>query len=213
MPLVLNALTTLEIIKEELRITVTDNDSLLERYINAASEFIIKYIDRDLIRKVYEGERHTGSGATEMYLEQYPVESIESILIDDYELIEADGDYEITANDKKIGKIYRQSMWPIASKVYGDLTATVYSEADRNITIDYTAGYCTLKQDAAAECTRNLPYDIEEVCIGLVARRFNIHCAGNQGQQNIKIGPFQTTWRSLLDDEYIATLEKYKRRS
>ena len=213
MPLEENALTLLSIIKEELEITITDNDSILERYINAASEFILKYVERDLIRKTYTDERYVGTDSTLLYLDNYPVESITSIFIDDYELDETDGDYEITESDKEIGKLYRQAIWPATSKIYGDLTATAYNESERNITVTYIAGYCTPKQDDESECTRNLPYDIEEVCIGLVSRRYNIRCAGNQGQQNIKIGQFQTTWRSLLDDEYIAVLEKYKRRS
>lgn len=213
MPLIEKALTTLAAVKEELEITDVAQDSILERYINASSEFIIQYVERDLIRKTYTDERYKGTDSTLLYLDNYPVESITSIFIDDYELNETDGDYEIAESDKEIGRLYRQAIWPAAARIYGDLTATRFNETDRNITANYIAGYCTPKQDDESECARNLPYDIEEVCIGLVSRRYNIRCAGNQGQQNIKIGQFQTTWRSLLDDEYIATLERYKRRS
>ena len=213
MPLVEHALTTLETVKEELSISDNDNDALLMRYINSASDFIIKYVERDLVKKAYTDERYSGNSSVEIYLKNYPIVSIEKIEIDNYELVESDEDYELSEEDKKVGRIYRELIWPRVSKVYGDLTNTRYEDDERNITISYTAGYCTPKQEDAEECTRDLPYDLEDVCIGLVSRRYNIHCAGAQGQSNIAIGQFKTTWLSIIDDEYKAVLEKYKRRS
>lgn len=214
MPLTLRALTTLAEVKVELGITDTLKDTLLEKYINTASDVVLKHIDRKLIYGSYEGEEYPGSGTTDLYIREYPIVSISQILLDECELVEADDDYTLTDVDKEEGKIYRSNGWNQNLKSFGPLTNTPYAEALRNVEIDYIAGYCTQHQvdEAVAGCAeRNLPYDIEWVVTDMVSQMYRVNCTKNQGQAEYKAGKVSIKWSDLLE-VHSDTLSFYERR-
>jgi hypothetical protein len=84
MPLADNALTTLEAVKEYLKIPVgtTVDDLKLEDLINSCSTAIENYCGRKLKEQDFE-EEYDGTGKKYILLEQYPVKSITSIKVDE----------------------------------------------------------------------------------------------------------------------------------
>lgn len=212
MPLSPRALTTLATVKSELGITDTASDTLLERYINSSSDAIIKMIERDLVHTVYTGERYQGSGATKLYLKDWPIVSIQKIEVDDVGEYIVGDDYELTDRDKREGTVYNQYMWPKVSKTFGDLTTTVGAEEERSITIDYTAGYCTPNQVTGLVCPlRTLPYDLEDLVIDMVATAYGQYCTHTKGQKSYKAGGRTIEWLNMLNDNQKAIINSYKR--
>lgn len=213
MPLSARALTLLETVKEDLGITDATNDTLLERYINEASDFILGEIDRKFIRLTFTSERYEGHNSTDLYLREYPIQSIEKIELLDVELVEADEDYELTDRDKEAGRVYRELGWDAQNRQFGPLTNTPYGERIRNIKVDYTSGFCTPHQDTGLSlCTRDMPYDIEGLIINMVNIAFGKFCTGTKGQSSYKAGSRTISWRDCLNQCEKDILLRYERK-
>jgi hypothetical protein len=120
-------------------------------------------------------------------------------------------DYILTVQDKEDGKVYRSCGWDSSNRTFGVLTSTAYNERLRNISIDYTAGYCTPEQETAEECTRTLPYDIEGAIIAMVSRAYKIYCTQTQGQASYKAGSVSIVWKDILGEQS-DVVDFYKRR-
>lgn len=141
-----HALTTIEALKEELGIAVDDTskDKQLARYINAASDAIRAYCDRDFAR-AHRTDVRKGSGAPALLLRLFPLVEIHHVKIDE----ETVADYRV---DRDTGVLWRADGWPSASIP--------------NIEVEYTGGYVTSEQAREDEqLERTLPYDLEEACI------------------------------------------------
>ncbi|MDQ0414231.1 head-tail connector protein [Mesobacillus stamsii] len=139
MPLIANALTSLDAVKAYLKISLPEvsDDELLIDLINASSVTIENYCKRKFKEQAYIAEEFDGTGKTHILLDQYPVKSIESVLIDNT-LIDPI-EYKIK---KKNGVLLRTSgIWP---------------KGEINIAVSYTAGFS------------EIPYDLELACKHLV---------------------------------------------
>lgn len=141
-----HALTTLEALKAELDIPVDEKsrDKQLVRYINAASDAIRSYCDRDFAR-AQRTEFSTGSGTPALLLRLFPLVEVHSVRV---------GDRQVTdfRPDDESGILWRPGGWPRSLLP--------------NIEVDYTGGYITPAQAFEDdELERDLPYDLEEACI------------------------------------------------
>ncbi len=211
MPISARALTTLDTVKNELGITDTSKDEMLIRYINIASDYFLNAVDRKLIKGVYNSEKYRGDGSTDLYLNEYPIVSIEKIEESGSELT-VDDDYELTETDKEAGSVYKNDGWDRDSRSFGILTNTYYNERLRNIEVDYTAGYCTPQQVIDTTCTvRTLPYDIEGVVIDMAVKAFKIQCTKTQGQKSYKAGTVTIQWNDILN-VHENVIQLYKRK-
>lgn len=151
-------LSTLANVKEYLRITDTNDDTLLQKILTRTSEWIQKYCNRTFIATTYT-EYYDGDGSNELLLDQFPVNSITSCY-DDTDR-EYGADTAITVTDliiKDAGLI-----------VYDD---GFFNKGDHNIKITYNAGYTTI------------PADLELACIKLVASEYLL----GQGAINVVEG-------------------------
>lgn len=136
-------LTTLATVKEELSITGSDKDDLLNRWIREASAAIAGYCNRVFgAETVLEAFRSGYNGS--LVLDRYPVISMTSIAVDDTALVAAD--YEL---DAQTGVLYR-------------LTSDARSTWSGAVEIAYRGGY---------ELLDALPSEIEQACILLVKGR------------------------------------------
>ncbi|MEN6325793.1 MAG: hypothetical protein ABFD18_06265 [Syntrophomonas sp.] len=148
-----HALTTVDAVKEYLKIAIndTDYDKTIERQINAISEAIENYCIRHFEKAEYT-EKYSGNDKDYLRLNQYPVNLITYIKVLDTEIDSTLYDY---LNDS--GILYNQDIWP---------------SGKRNIEVNYDAGY-VLPKDEDGEISRTLPYDLEDACIEMVAAKFN----------------------------------------
>lgn len=107
MALVSNALTILATVKDELGITVTTYDSVIERMIAAISGAIEKHCRRSLVYAVVTSERHRPSGLYTLALDRTPLVSLTSITVDGESV-----DMTLVAlEDADAGIIRRDQIW------------------------------------------------------------------------------------------------------
>lgn len=152
-PAEVTALTTLERVKLELRITDDANDELLSAKINEASSDIAVRCRPSLKREgltetFWPDHRGPHSSSDVMILRRYPVASIASVTLDDVVLDPAD--YRV---DTGSGMLYRLSGGVPCRWWFG-----------RTLVVVYTAGYLLPGQN-----NRDLPPALEAAAIELVA--------------------------------------------
>lgn len=206
MALAENALTLLATVKAELGLTDTANDALLERYINAASDMFLNMVDRNLVKTAYTDVKVSGTDLSVLYLPEWPIISVES-----YESVGSES-YEIINAGQESSHLYTDTVFKRFNKVFGDLSATYYGDSILSITISYTAGYCTPKQADESECTRTLPYDIEEAVIAMVVLKYKQWCSQTQGMVKYSAGKRTFEWKSICEMcEVQEVVDKYRR--
>lgn len=133
MPLKSNALTTLSAVKSYLKITSDTDNSLLEDLINASSNAIEKYCNRQFKEQLYTDEEYDGNGLSGLYLRQYPVKEITSVTVEDELLLTTDYKFK-----KENGKLIRKNfIWP---------------KGEINILVTYTAGFSEIPSDLELAC-------------------------------------------------------------
>lgn len=137
-------LTTLVNVKSWLGITSTTDDALLTRLITAESSYIQTWISRTIASTAYN-ETRSGSGTPIMVTAQYPIISVSSLKINEN---------TIPATTSALVPGYMFLNRTIT------LIGYVFTNANMNVKIAYTAGYATT------------PPDIEQACIELVSIRY-----------------------------------------
>lgn len=151
-------LTTLENLKEYLRIETTDDDTLLQKIITRTSDWIQKYCARNFIAQDYT-EQYNGDGTNTLLVKQYPVNSIASAYDDTSR--EFGADTAITVSELVIDD---------GGIIIFDTNR--FSAGYKNVKITYNAGYATI------------PQDLEEACLKLCASNYLL----GQGAINVVEG-------------------------
>lgn len=148
----------------------TASSDRITQVINAVSAAVERYLGRQLgyIQVTTSApEYYQGTGKPNLHLRRWPIVSVERVRIDGAAIT----DYDLTAESKRQGMLYRSALWPIRAGCHPDVTGDWDPSNLRGYPIDvaYTAGY-KLPADEA----RDLPYDIEEAairaCMGLLSR-------------------------------------------
>ncbi|MDC3414270.1 head-tail connector protein [Terrihalobacillus insolitus] len=144
-------LTTLSDVKEYLQIdsTITDQDSVLTSLIKATSQAMENYCKRKLEKDTVI-EEYDGTNSVNLYLKNFPIESITEITVDGV-LVDSTT-YKVRKGEGIV--VRTDGHWP-----HGIL----------NIQATYETGYVTPDQvNADSTLTRTLPYDLELACKHLV---------------------------------------------
>lgn len=159
MPLSARALTTLATVKEELGISDTSSDAVLERYIEVASDACAAFCGRAFERDDSIVEQVRGYGGVRLLLARPPIVSVASVA---YSGVTIDpSEYRIEA---ETGALYRSGgwAWTAPEGVPGTEGATY--------TVSYSGGWVTPQQaaDSGGTLTRDLPSSIEAAAILVV---------------------------------------------
>lgn len=167
------SLTTLDVVK--LRLGVEDNsqDVALRALIKGASESMIHYTGFVWPKQGYR-ERLHGSGSLEIQLSRRPLISITNLTVG--ENVVSGSDYSIIDLNQSL--IFRSVGWPsqryMVEGVAGWLMPVESGMSARNVVVEYTAGYVTPQMEIDNNLLdRNLPQDVEELCIELVKWSFS----------------------------------------
>lgn len=206
-PLVPNALTTLETVNMMLNIPAEDTTSagLLTLLINAASAWVETMTGRRLGLQTYT-ERHAASGTQELLLNEYPIISVEYIR-DLQGGVISPSDYDIV-DTKEIGVVYKETCWPFRGYTAG--LAGDYTAAARYLEVRYTAGY-VLPKDAREDNPRTLPYDLESLVWGVVEQEMSLRRNGAQGLTAFSISGVSWTFDKNPKQSWLDIIDRYKR--
>lgn len=201
------ALTLLSTVKDELGITDTSVDGTLTRYINQASEWIESRLDRRL-----ESQQYThyllGTTTERLPLVEWPVTEVTEVEEIDVGVLEVT-DYMIDSNAKYPRALKRiNGVWKSGNDYTGKLEAIPFSERE-NYKVEYTAGYI-LPADPQVE-PRTLPYDLEQVVINMVAKKYQIRCIGGNGLKSYKVGGRTLEWKDTISGEDMDVISLYER--
>jgi len=168
------ALTDLSTALDELGLTTDGGaqDARLERYIEAASAGVASYCNRTFERDDAITEKVAGNGRPRILLDRTPLLSITSITIDSSTV--ASDEYEIER--ALVGSIYKESLWPADASMGHWITKDpIAGSEDQNITVVYSGGYVTRKQNADGDFSAadvSVPLDLEDAVLQLVTSRW-----------------------------------------
>lgn len=184
------AFITLDEIKDYLGITGSTHDTLLTALANAATDFIEKYTQRRITTQTVSNELHSGDQSTKILVKHYPIDSEETITLE-----EADEPISNTDNWTTIS----------SEKYFIDHTKGIITtnfnltKGINNYRVSYTSGW------SAA----NIPYDIRWAGWDLVAKMFNLRKAAGFSAQSL--GDLSVTFHRQIDsDPYLRSiLQKY----
>ena len=200
MALITEALTTVARVKSYLGISAATWDTVLELLVNAVSQQIVTYCDRDFVKTAVSNEVYDGHGTNELLLKLFPVDTTETITLQ-----------ERDSNDNNANwtTVNAQNYFVKANGIVV-LPNTVFLDLPQHYRISYTAGYnfdnaVTFLSDAGAA-------DLELACWKLIATAFN----DRKNSTKIKsesLGDYSVTFaRDVdLDTEIKQILDNYKR--
>lgn len=184
-----NALTTLATAKAYLKIPTgeTSQDSIVELFINSASQMLETECDR-LFKSQAITEKQHGRGQNFLLLKQWPVTAVaelridrEGVFTDPSTLIDA-ADYQITDDGNGIVLLHRS-----------------FQHGYNNVRIQYTAGFATV------------PADLEEACLWTVTWKRGIRDAGDIGRQSKSKDTETVQWLQEAPKDVTNTILRYKR--
>lgn len=186
---------------------VSAADAKLPRLIAAASESIRRYLDRPQLH--YSAaivEKLAGyQGQVRLRLGTIPLISVTSVVLPDATSLIEDTDYSVESLSE--GILYREEGWPFT----GISDGGVISDEALTIVATYAGGWVTPAQSG----TRNLPYDIEEVCLQAVAAMYR-----RQGVDPLiaseSLGDYSASFREvdgLVPAGVLSQLSSYRRLS
>jgi hypothetical protein len=169
MTLPTGSLTTLAIVKTELNISSSTDDTYLERLIGASTAFISSYCNRTFHYGTGIAEEVAGFGTQYLQLSRAPVLSITSVTYDG-QTINSDN-YSIDG-DGSSGMLYAPAGWTWSTIGGQGIIAFPKPGGEEKLyTVTYTGGYVTEPQ-VSGQLTRTLPYDLEDAVIQLTTYRY-----------------------------------------
>ena len=182
-------LTTLDVVKAYLKIGAQDKDQddLLILMIMAATDFVEGqlvnvdemnggYCNRRFAATAYTSAKYTGQGFRDLFMRQYPINSITTIVIDDTTEFPSGSDtladLGFYIDTDAAGNIINTGIWP--------------SGDPQNIVITYNAGHAVI------------PSDLQLAAIALVSLRWLKK--GTEPYKSEKIGNYSYTLQDVMED-------------
>jgi hypothetical protein len=187
-----NALTSLNTAKNFLKIPLaeTGTDSMIEIFINSASEDCERYCDRKFKQASYV-ETHLGKGGNLLILNQWPIISITELRIDtaaDF----TSSDSLIDSDDYMVGDSYN-TLYLKNGKVFPNTRGFI------SIRVSYDAGFSPV------------PSSLEHACLWLVSYYYKMWNNSNIGRPNKSKENESATYLQGWPDHVIKILNQFKR--
>jgi hypothetical protein len=179
-PLGSTAATTLKAAEQELGL-LAGHGLPLERWINAASDLIVRMIGRDLAAALYV-EDIPGSGLTSLLLEARPFISVESVTYQGVPIT------DFVASSTEPAILYRQLGWPETMATSTWLTDNVVATSINDYEITYRAGYYM-----PGDAVPTLPARYEQACL-LLVRQFYLQRGKDGSIKSESVGDLSVTY-------------------
>lgn len=160
-PAVDTKLTTRDIVKEELGITGTSEDQLIDRLIDQASDFIVSFTGRWFVKETVK-ETIPAYGFHYLRLTRTPVVSLTSVKFSGYDIDPS----SVLIYDAKAGILYKKD-GPFTSTQYlvHDVETRLAGYGNPLWEFVYTAGY---DPPSVASPSDPMPMDIVRACTDIV---------------------------------------------
>ena len=178
-------LVALADVKSHLGVTSSGDDAALQRFINAAVEFMKEYTGRSFARTEVK-EYIRGFGTSQLMLSSTPIKSVTCVTVDG----EAVTDYDI--RDKDAGFLYRSQGWDWTAGITWYYQPRRYAGSeDAEFEVTYWGGYWlntftgSKPSDAIA-----VPASLEMIFLDLVKFWYTSHKNNLQGVDSISIGDY-----------------------
>lgn len=195
------ALTTLQRQKDFMAISAADWDTILDRLIDSATDFIEEYCDRRFQETTHTNEVYDGTGNHRLLLSNYPVDSGESFTLQQRNSRNNENSWSTQSSEDFFVK-YQQGIVEFAGRSFTD--------APQHYRFTYTAGYeydlvATFLSDVGAA-------DLEYACWKLVSNTFNRRKSSGDIKAE-SIGDYSVTFSDEFrrDPEIIDILNRYMR--
>ena len=207
------ALTTRQRLKDFLDISADDTttNNVLDRIIDACSDWVESYCRRTFKRTTYTNEMYDGNDSQYLLLRNYPIDTTQSFVLemrtssldeDDWESIDSE-EYFVHSEEGYIN-------FPRAEYGKGGRKFIIGTQ---NYRVDYTAGYY-LPGDAnySQGASNSLPLDLEMAVWKLCAAAWNSR-RGDASVQSERLGSYSVTFakESFEDERILDILNKYAR--
>ena len=193
-------LVTLSTLLNDLNIAPNSEEAdRAERSLEAATDWVEKYLDRPIQYEEGREEKVQGYGWPEINLRLFPIDSVEKVEVDGSEETE----FEVYS-DK--GTLYLESGWPPARVNRGKYTQYGAARSGRrNVTVTYSGGYVTPGQADGEFSNKEttLPGDIQEAALLVASTMYQQ--AGSHGR--VRRGHVLRAGTWFEQEEYQATIE------
>ena len=153
---------TLSGIKRELGITSSDNDKVLSDLLSQASDFIVRYTNRDFAKATVK-ETIGSNGGFILTVSRTPIVSITSIVFDTNTTVDS-STYRIY--DADAGLIWSDNPWQDTTAHYQNIVSQPSRWLMPKYEINYVGGYGM--PDVCSDEERNLPFELERACLDIV---------------------------------------------
>lgn len=169
MALKANALISVAELDLILQITI-GNASLSEMLIGVASDFIDRFANRSFIKATYTDQEYDGDGKNNIYLRDYPIITVASVV--NYDSYNAAAIYTYTVNTEYLlylneGYIFMRG---------------ITTPGHKNYRITYDAGYLLA----------DVPYDLKNACAQLAGLVY--YNKGKSGIKSEAIGKYSVSY-------------------
>lgn len=189
---IIDGLTTVQSVKNQLKIpsSVTIYDALIEDLINLYSSAICQYLGRTLKRTTHTDEVYTVNNYQYIYLEEYPVQSISAVKLQDVALV-LNTDFYTTPTDLAVGRIYKPDGWFGRNWARGTFPDAFCGA--RDIKVSYISGYY-LPADVGyqAGASASLPLGLQMACNNAICTKYLK--LGTEGLKQLTEGGLSYTW-------------------
>lgn len=175
--------TTIENVREYLRIKGTTDDAMIARLIKGASKLMTTYMNRDISAKDYT-EVFDGKGSNYHVFGNYPVNNISFVYAGDISMMPAQ-------NNNSSGYVHDHE------KVV--LNGGIFPRGMLNCKVVYNAGYTTI------------PDDLEQACIELVGFKYKAIEHLDQQSKQLAAGETVTFITKDIPQTVKVVLNHYKK--
>ncbi len=175
MALGVHALTKFETVRDELGLSGTGDQTVIERLINAASEAIERFCQRHFERDTAIVEDLKGFGDERLVIRQPPLNTITSIETRDYVTgtLAAIDSTEFEVEDSEGGLIFRRAGWAHVARRRPDIAQDkLPGSEERYIRVTYDGGFDLPKTGSPPAGGTALPADLEQAAIDMAVALF-----------------------------------------
>ena len=193
-------LTVVENVQAWLNLASAVDATVIGRLISAQSAFIQNWLQRQIASAQYTEVRDgsgMGAGRYEMVLANYPITAVASLTVDDIPVpASSDNGVEQPGYGFDSYRIFVAQNGSVVDAMYSN--QYYFTRGRANVQIVYTAGFA------------EIPYDVEQACIELVALRYSERNRIGLASKGLA-GETTAFQQKALTDSILQTLQQYRR--
>ena len=196
MSLITQSLVTAAEAEDYCQIQSPEHDVVIERIINGVSQQFSTYASRNFISAVYTAVKMTGNGTAYLYLPNWPVTTLTTV-VEDGATLTLDTDFYSDQTEGLLTKAnYHGTLY---GAMYG--YSTNWSINTHAIVITYTAGYTAAL----------LPADLKLAALKEIARQYQAFITKDTGESSRSVQGSSTSKSDPARPEWMEVVSRYRR--